>query len=145
MAVIREASPQDKAAVFGLACALATSFPVERAAFDRSFDAVLTAPSTRLTVAESQEAVIGYVLGIAHPAFYANGQVAWVEEIFVQEAHRKEGIGRLLMSDFEAWADRQGCRVVALATRRAASFYQAIGYAESAAYFRKLLPSDPAV
>jgi len=43
------------------------------------------------------------------------------------------------MAAFEAWAAEHGCALVALATRRAAPFYRALGYEESAAYFRKLL------
>jgi hypothetical protein len=43
------------------------------------------------------------------------------------------------MAAFEAWASGQGCALVALATRRAAPFYRALGYEESAACFRKLL------
>jgi hypothetical protein len=43
------------------------------------------------------------------------------------------------MSAFEEWAAGQGCVLVALATRRAAPFYLALGYEESAAYLRKML------
>jgi hypothetical protein len=43
------------------------------------------------------------------------------------------------MQDFERWAAERGAKLVALATRRAAPFYQALGYQESATYFRKLL------
>ena len=48
-------------------------------------------------------------------------------------------LGRALMSTFEQWAAAQGCGLIALATRRAAPFYRALGYAESAVYFRKVL------
>jgi len=43
------------------------------------------------------------------------------------------------MSAFEAWAKARGAKMVALATRRASSFYLELGYEESATYFRKLL------
>lgn len=43
------------------------------------------------------------------------------------------------MAAFERHAADRGCRLVALATRRAAPFYRALGYQESAAYFRKVL------
>jgi hypothetical protein len=43
------------------------------------------------------------------------------------------------MTYFEEWAKSKGAVLSALATRRAATFYQAIEYEESAAYFRKLL------
>jgi GNAT superfamily N-acetyltransferase len=76
--------------------------------------------------------MIGYVLGTAHPATYASGHVAWVEEIIVREEFRRNGIGKLLMEDFERWAASKNCRVIALATRRAAEFYIGLSYAESA-------------
>jgi GNAT superfamily N-acetyltransferase len=43
------------------------------------------------------------------------------------------------MSAFEQWAADWGCVLVALATRRAAPFYRALGYEESAIYHRKVL------
>jgi GNAT superfamily N-acetyltransferase len=71
--------------------------------------------------------------------FYANGPAAWVEEVFVRRQERDRGIGRALMSAFEQWAVAQRCALIALATRRAAPFYRALGYEESAVYFRKVL------
>jgi len=55
------------------------------------------------------------------------------------EADAGQGTGRALMAAFEAWAAGRGCALVALATRRAAPFYRALGYEESAAYYRRLL------
>ena len=52
---------------------------------------------------------------------------------------RRVGIGRSLMTSFEDWPAGRGAKLVALATRRAAGFYRAVGYAESATYFRKPL------
>jgi GNAT superfamily N-acetyltransferase len=136
---IRVAAPQDTDAVLALATAFATSFAVEPAAFQRAFSTLLTDPHTHLLVAEQDGQVIGYLLGFVHTTFYANGPVAWVEEITVAATARRHGIGRLLMQQFEQWAAARDAKLVALATRRAESFYQALGYAESAIYFRKLL------
>lgn len=49
--------------------------------------------------------------------------------------------GRNLMAAFEEWAASSGvdARYLALATRRAAGFYRALGYEESASYFKKVL------
>jgi hypothetical protein len=46
------------------------------------------------------------------------------------------------MRALERWAAVQGCALVALATRRAAPFYRAVGYEESATYFRKVLAGE---
>ena len=74
--------------------------------------------------------------------FYANGPVAWVEEVVVRDRDRRRGVGRMLMDAFEEWAAGEGCALVALATRRAAPFYRDLDYEESATYFRKLLASQ---
>ena len=76
--------------------------------------------------------MVGYCLGFDHHTFYANGRVAWVEEITVKEPVRRRGVGKALMENFEEWSRNRGSKLVALATRRAASFYGSIGYEESA-------------
>lgn len=83
--------------------------------------------------------ITGYILGFHHFTFYANGRVAWVAEIVVHEAFRRRGIGTLLMQSFEAWAAQQDAKIVALSSRRAVPFYQALGYEEPARYLRKFL------
>lgn len=67
--------------------------------------------------------------------------MVWVEELMVREDHRGQGVGRALMQAAEDWAAAHGATLVALATRRAAVFYEALGYRPSATYFSKLLPS----
>jgi GNAT superfamily N-acetyltransferase len=82
---------------------------------------------------------LGYLLGFQYLTLFANGPVARVEEIVVRGSHQGQGTGRALMREFELWAQAQGCTIVTLSTRRAAPFYRAIGYEESATYFRKVL------
>jgi len=136
---IRTAVAADAGAVLSLARLLATSFALDEGAFHRSYSALLAEAGARLLVAESGTQIVGYLLGFDHDTFFANGRVAWVEEIMVEESYRRQGIGESLMRELEAWARSRECRLVALATRRAAAFYHAIGYEESAVYFRKLL------
>jgi GNAT superfamily N-acetyltransferase len=57
----------------------------------------------------------------------------------VSSSHRRQRVGESLMTHFEQWAKSKGAVLSPLATRRAAAFYQALEYEESAAYFRKLL------
>jgi GNAT superfamily N-acetyltransferase len=136
---IRNAVPNDADALFALVEQFATSFKPERDAFDVSFSHLLSDDSACLNLAETDGRVVGYCLGLDHYTFHANGRVSWVEEISVRADFRGQGIGRALMESFEAWAVGRKSGLVALATRRAASFYEALGYKESAAYFRKLL------
>jgi GNAT superfamily N-acetyltransferase len=136
---IRPATAADAAAVAGLAGELAQSFAFRRASFDEHYPALLAAGHACLLVADAGADRVGYLLGFEHLTFYANGRVAWAEEVFVRGDLRGRGIGRALIAAFEDWAQRRGCALAALATRRAAPFYRALGYQESAAYLRKLL------
>ena len=136
---IRLAEDADRDAVFHLACYLATSFEVERKEFDAVFDRIQREDSIWLGVAESNAEVIGYLLGLDHLTFYANGRVAWIEEVAVHQDWRRRGVGRALTAAFESWTGNRGAKLIALATRRAAGFYQSLGYKESATYFLKLV------
>ena len=138
-ATIRPARAADAGAILSLARPFATSFAIDEPTFHRSYSELLTSTETRLLVAESESRIVGYLLGFDHYTFFASGRIAWVDEIMVGESCRRQGIGGLLMREFEAWARARECRLVALATRRAAAFYEAIGYEESAAYLPKLL------
>ena len=136
---VRRARTGDAVAVAGLAGELAQSFPFSRDQFDLAYPALVASQDACLLVAAEDGECLGYVLGFRHLTFYANGPVGWVEEILVRPECRGRGLGRALMSAFERWATGQDCTLVALATRRAAPFYRALGYEDSAAYLRKVL------
>jgi GNAT superfamily N-acetyltransferase len=142
--IIRVPSPADADAVLGLARDFATSFVVREQCFRQAFAALLSDRSACVRVAALRGVPVGYVLGFEHLTFFANGRVAWVEEIVVAEAHRRKGVGEGLMNAVTEWAAGRECRMVALATRRAADFYAALGYEPSATYFRKVIgaPAD---
>ena len=141
-AKIRRAGAGDIDGVAALAAELALSFEFSPEKFRASYPALLAADGTCLLVAADGTDCAGYLLGFRHLTFYANGPVAWVEELAVRDGERGRGIGRALMNAFEAWAVTESCTLVALATRRAAPFYRALDYEESAAYFRKVLVSQ---
>lgn len=136
---IRRASSQDVEGVLPLVVDFATSFDTDECIFRESFCKLLENQSALVLVVEEEKFLLGYCLGFWHDTFYANGRVAWLEEIMVIASHRRRGIGEAMMESFEGWAKKEGAVLAGLATRRAASFYKAIGYAESASYFRKLL------
>jgi GNAT superfamily N-acetyltransferase len=139
---IRRARAGDAEGVARLAAALAMSFAFRIESFRESYPALLSDDRACLLLAVDGNESVGYLLGFRHLTFYANGPVGWVEEIVMRRQDRGQGIGRMLMSAFEQWAAAQGCALVALATRRAAPFYDALGYEESATYFRKVLASQ---
>ena len=141
---IRHADGSDAVAVAALAGELAQSFAFSRAKFDLSFPALLAAADVCLLAAIDGDDRVGYLLGFRHLTFYANGPVGWVQELLVRSASQGRGVGRALMAAFERWAADRDCALVALATRRAAPFYVALGYQQSAVYLRKVLVAEPA-
>ena len=139
-ATIRRAEPSDAGGVWPLARTFATSFVLERAAFDRSFPALLAGRDSLVLVATTPElGVAGYLLAHMHTTFLANGPVAWIEEVMVDQRIRRRGVGRALIAEAEGWARAADAMYVALASRRAEPFYLALGYEDSAVYFKKTL------
>ena len=136
---VRVAKEADVDDLFPIVVEFATSFIPERPAFERAFHGLLKDDHSCLLVADHQGSPVAYLLGFDHLTFFANGPVGWVEEIAVRSSWRRRGIGRALMARFEEWTASRGAKLVALATRRAAEFYCALGYTESAVYFRKPL------
>ena len=139
---IRRATSADSDPLFALVESFATSFNPVRTAFDHSFEQLLRDDSVLINVAVLMDEVAGYCLAFDHYALYANGRVTWVEEITVRQDLRGKGIGRELMQSVHQWAVSRESRLIGLATRRAAPFYKAIGYEESAAFFRKMIKSQ---
>ena len=139
MSLARRATITDLGEVFELARSFATSFQPDIEAFAKSFKHLIAQDDALLLVGEESGRAMAYLLGFEHYALFANGRVSWIEEITVREDHRGQGHGTELMMHFEQWAKSRGSKMVALATRRAAGFYVALGYEESATYFRKLL------
>jgi len=136
MTTVRAANPADADALWTLVREFATSFVPERAAFDTTLPLLLGRDDVLVLVAED-DGVVGYLLASEHPTFFANGPVAGVEEVMVAPAHRRSGVGAALMAAAEAWAAERGAGYVSLASRRAGAFYLALGYTDSAVFYKK--------
>ena len=88
-ASIRPARIGDDEPVWPLARDFATSFRPQRVAFDSAWVQLVGDPHTLLLVAESPErGIVGYLLANSHLTFLANGPVAWLEEVMVDEHAR---------------------------------------------------------
>jgi GNAT superfamily N-acetyltransferase len=139
MGRIRAAGELDVDAVWPLVSEFATTFRPVRESFEKAFAELITRDDTLVLVATDDGQIVGYLLASTHGTFFANAPVAWVEEVMVAESARRSGVATALMAHAELWARQQGAAYVSLATRRAANFYDALGYEESATFFRKLL------
>ena len=136
---IRKATIDDLVSVYYLAKEMADSFDVEYEAFQTSFLKNFESEDAVILISETYSRINGYLLGFSHNAFFANGKVSWLEEMYVDEEYRHRGIGRLLMTGFEQWSREHDCKLVALATSRAGEFCKKIGFEKSATYFIKKL------
>ena len=136
---VRAGRSEDRVSLFSLTSQFPTPTPCPYESFCALLESKLDDDSACIIVAEQDGRLIGYVSGSVRTAFYASGATAWVDEILVTPEFRRRGVGAQLMGAFEAWAERHESRQVALATRGAAAFYERLGYATSAAYFKKYL------
>ena len=140
---VRRATVADEFGLFALVSRFPTATPPSRETFAAGLRHKLRDPDAFVAVAERGGTLVGYVAGDAHETFYAGGKVAWVDEILVTEDARRQGIGRALMAEFDAWAENGRCTLIGLATRGAASFYEELGFEDSAGYFKRYLrPED---
>ena len=141
-ATIRPATVADADAVWPLVRDFATSFTPDHDAFAGILPALLGRNDVLVLVAESdRDGVVGYLLAALHPTFFANGPVAGVEEVMVAPTYRRTGVGAALMAEAEKWADARGAAYLSLASRRAGPFYLALGYEDSATFYKKTPPS----
>jgi ribosomal protein S18 acetylase RimI-like enzyme len=127
--------------VFRLLCKFATSYRPVRPAFDSNFPRLLVNEGTDLLVAEQRGLVVGHVLASDSLTLFANGVVTELLEIYVEEERRGRGIGRELVQQAVARARDRGAVEVTVPTRRASSFYLALGFELTAEFFKLNLES----
>ncbi len=143
---IRPARLEDADAVFGLLGQLAASFEPDRAAFDRTFADLFqaagaqtsTTTETLLLVVEDDEGVVrGYALTSIVPLLYTNGPAAQIHELVIDEAARGHDLGSQLVHAIEQECLSRGVRQLTVASRRAAGFYDRLGYHSTAEYLKR--------
>ena len=93
--------------------------------------ALLSSPRDRILVAVIGDTVVGYVHACDYQVLYAP-PMKNIMGIAVAPAHRREGIGRLLLSAVEDWVRQSGAagiRLVSGASRTEAhAFYRSLGF-----------------
>ncbi|MCH7481336.1 MAG: GNAT family N-acetyltransferase [Chloroflexi bacterium] len=139
--LVRPATNEDAEAVFEMLGDFATSYVPERAAFDRSYPAIVARQEGELLVAEDNRGVVGYILAADMATLFANGPVTELLELYVKPSSRGEGIGKSLVGTAVRGASQRGAVEVTVPTRRARGFYLAMGFESTAEYF-KVRPVD---
>jgi GNAT superfamily N-acetyltransferase len=137
--IIRNAQYSDLDSLFKMRNLFATSFEIDYSNFSKAYENLIKNEEAFLVLIELYTLPIGYIVGFDHYTLFANGRVSWIEEIYITEEHRRKGYASKLVSEFENWGKSRNSRLIAMATRRANKFYLALGYEESALYFRKII------
>lgn len=136
---IRTFESKDLNKLYALSNELSDTVKVERTILEKHIDFLIEDDRHQILVAEKDNIVIGYLSANFHTAIYANGKVAYIDEIVIAKENRGKGIGTLLLKAFEQMAKRQKCILVSLASGGAKEFYEKAGYASKASYFKKYL------
>jgi GNAT superfamily N-acetyltransferase len=138
---VRPARSGDTDQLFNLVQELATSFEPTKQKFVETLPGLCANNDALVLVAEERggKRLAGYLLGFRYDTFHADGPVTLVEELCVRHDVRASGVGRTLMTEFEAWSLAGKARLVAVATRRARAFYEAIGFDSRGDYLERRL------
>lgn len=144
--MIREARPadyDDLSALYAQVDALhAENLPfkfqrTEGPARSRDYvDSLIKSSRTGLFVAEVDGDIVGFVKVTIETApdfaLYVPQRYATVDDLVVDEKHRRQGIGQVLMDKVHAWAKEKGATSVQLVVyefnQAAVDFYRSLGY-----------------
>ena len=139
MTQIRKARTEDEQEVIALARGFQSPTELDEDYFHLAWKKKLIDPNSYIGIAESGNSIAGYISGYLHFAFYANGSTFWVDEIFVNDNMRRNGVGKSLMDSIIPWLGDRDCKLIALPTNGAKEFYSELGFQDSARYFKKYL------
>jgi ribosomal protein S18 acetylase RimI-like enzyme len=135
--IIRRAQQSDAESVWALLGQMGSAFEPDRGAFDRNYPPLLDSADELLLVAEDAGEVVGYALTVFSTLLYTNGVSGQLQELVVDEGRRQLGAGRALVEAVEAECITRGAAQLVVATRRAAGFYDRLGYYISADYLKR--------
>lgn len=108
-----------------------------------SFLALLDTPDACLHLALHVDELVGFVMFSLRSVFRYPRPIVEVEELFVSQGYRRQGVARELMKRVSGWAEERGAYGVFLASdsRRADAhrFYESLGYEPYGTHFRRML------
>jgi len=149
---VRKATIEDAPEIYTLARELAETvgdaLPREEAVRER-LEELLEEPRARVLVAEGEDGVVGVASLWIKPDLAHGDAVVEVPMLAVAEAHRREGVGRLLMDEVRDVAARNDSALIELVATRAnvaaRDFYRSLGFVEADVVSLEFVgsPEDP--
>ena len=136
MLMIRKATPEDLSAVTALASRLwPDAGPAE---LEDSFSSLLSCSEAAVFLVFSNSKPTGFAqCQLRHDYVEGTGSspVGYLEGIYVEETHRRQGYARLLLAACEVWAWEQGCTEFAsdceLDNTESLRFHLGLGFEEA--------------
>ncbi|MCA8958856.1 MAG: GNAT family N-acetyltransferase [Planctomycetes bacterium] len=144
---IRKATERDLPSVLRLYGEMGNPRVLDLDAARRIFERMSTYPCYDLYVAELDGTIVGtHALLIMDNLAHSGTPSAIVEDVSVAEAHRGQGIGRVMMHHAMETARRHGCYKLCLssnlARERAHAFYRSLGFEQHGMSFHVGLGTD---
>jgi len=149
---VRKATIEDAPEIYTLARELAETvgdaLPREEAVRER-LEELLEESRARVLVAEGEDGVVGVASLWIKPDLAHGDAVVEVPMLAVAEAHRREGVGRLLMDEVRDVAARNDSALIELVATRpnvaARDFYRSLGFVEADVVSLEFVgsPEDP--
>ncbi len=114
-----------------------------RKKFEKAFFPNLMDENIYYLVAEKEGVFAGFISLHIQTLIHHCGKVAEVQELFVDDTYRGQGIGADLLHEIEKIAQEKECELIEVASNsarsRAAEFYVKEGYSKSHVKFTKIL------
>ncbi len=149
---VREATVEDSAEIYGLACELAQAVgdaPPREEAVRARLGELLEEPRARVLVAEGEGGVVGAASLWIKPDLAHGDAVVEVPMLVVAEDHRREGVGKLLIDEVLNVAAQNETSLIELvatsANVAAREFYRSLGFVEADVVSLEFVgsPEDP--
>jgi GNAT superfamily N-acetyltransferase len=112
-------------------------------AFKKIFSQLLNDPNAQVMIAEENGQILAFLDLTFRKTLFNRGWTMIIEDLIVDEAHRRKGIGKRLIELCEDIAQEKGCRAIELSSdlhrKKTHLFWEALGYEGKAYQFRKVI------
>ncbi len=139
--IIREAQTNDAPAIVHLIRELAATANETSAIAEAYVAEYLCSPKSTVLLAECDGQVIGLLSYSLRPDLYHVGNSCLIEELVVQQASRRQGVGSMLLTELLSRLAKTDCAEVSVAAipdnTQAIRFYKRHGLVEEAVFLEK--------
>lgn len=133
---VRPVRGGDGSRIWQLLRQFVTTYAPSEDAFAASFPKLLDGNGIVFLCVEDDGFLAGYILAHVMPTLFANGPILEIIECVVDEPRRSLGLGRVLVQAALAAGWTKGCVEATVPTRRAAAFYERLGFTRTAQYLK---------